>query len=100
MLKWRLFKWSYTRYILSGLFVDFFIKKCVEVYIKNFLIYGAQFFAEKYMIEHLTKKIFNFSINLWNTSFSINSLSYYYYFIQLLSVVLYVNILLNILAFI
>ena len=78
------------------MFIDFFIKKTSEVFIRNFLIYGAQFFAEKYLIEHFTKKFFTFTVNIFNNVFFTNTLSYYYYFVQILSNVLYICVILNI----
>ena len=50
----------HTRLILlfqSGFYMDFLLKKCCEVFIKNVFIYTSQFFGEKYFIEVLTKKI-------------------------------------------
>ena len=49
-----------SRFILlvqSGFYVDFFLKKMCEVFVKNVFIYTAQFFGEKYIIEVLTKKV-------------------------------------------
>ena len=40
----------------SGFYVDFFLKKTAEVFIRNVFIYASLFFGEKYMIEQLTKK--------------------------------------------
>lgn len=52
-------------YIFSqnGFYLDFIYKKVAEIFIRNFLIYGAQFFGEKYLIEFLTKNIFNNFLN-------------------------------------
>ena len=48
----------------SGFYIDFFLKKLSEIFIRNVFIYAALFFGEKYMIEHLTKKIVdNFIFN-------------------------------------
>ena len=41
----------------SGFYIDFIFKKLVEVFIRNVFIYASLFFGEKYMIEHLTKKV-------------------------------------------
>ena len=41
----------------SGFYIDFFLKKFGEVFIRNIFIYTALFFGEKYMIEQITKKI-------------------------------------------
>jgi len=33
------------------------LKKFAEIFIRNVFIYASLFFGEKYMIEHLTKKV-------------------------------------------
>jgi len=48
----------------SGFYIDFALKKFAEIFIRNIFIFAALFFGEKYMIEHLTKKIVdNFIFN-------------------------------------
>jgi len=48
----------------SGFYFDFFLKKLAEIFIRNIFVYAALFFGEKYMIEHITKKIIdNFIFN-------------------------------------
>ncbi len=46
---------EYDRSIKSGLYIDFFLKKLAESFIRNVLISGAYVFGEKYIIEYLTK---------------------------------------------
>ena len=46
----NLFK--FHRFFQSGMYFDFFYKKISEVFVRNVFIYMAQFFGEKYMIEH------------------------------------------------
>jgi hypothetical protein len=41
----------------SGFYIDFFLKKFSEVFIRNVFVYSSLFFGEKYMIEHITKRI-------------------------------------------
>lgn len=69
MLKSKIIEFSFIRFIQSGLYVDFFIKKISEIWIKNTFIFTAQFFGEKYLIEYLTKKLLIvvsiFLINQW-----------------------------------
>ena len=57
MLKFpqRRFRWSGKAQ--SGFFIDFFLKKIIDVFLRNVFVFGAMFFGEKYMIERLTKKI-------------------------------------------
>ena len=57
MLYSYLFKYRFIIFIQSGLYMDFFIKKLGEVFVKNFLVYTSNYFGEKYFIEVLTKKI-------------------------------------------
>ena len=57
MLKYPNFKKSFYIKAKSGFYFDFFLKKLLEVLIRNFLIYSALFFGEKFLIEILTKKL-------------------------------------------
>jgi len=52
-----LFNQRFILLIQSGFYIDFFLKKICEVFVKNIFIYSSQFFGEKYIIEVLTKKI-------------------------------------------
>lgn len=54
------FKWSGKAQ--SGFYIDFFLKKTVDVFIRNVFIYASLFFGEKYIIEQLTKKTIDFFI--------------------------------------
>jgi hypothetical protein len=49
MLKFKIVTFSFFRFIQSGLYLDFFLKKLVELFVKNFFIYAAQFLGEKYI---------------------------------------------------
>jgi len=73
----------------SGLYLDFFLKKLVELFVKNYLVYAAQFLGEKYMVEFLTKKIIDSSVINVNKVMSLVNLFYSNYFIQLLSLLFY-----------
>ena len=57
MLYSYLFKYRFIIFIQSGLYMDFFIKKVGEVFVKNFLVYTSNYFGEKYFIEVLTRKM-------------------------------------------
>jgi hypothetical protein len=89
MLKNNIFTFRFFRFIQSGMYIDFFFKKLVENYVRNSLVYSAQFFGEKYMIEYLTKKIIDSVIFNSNKVFFLIDLVYSYYFIQILSILLY-----------
>ena len=52
--------------IQSGFYLDFFLKKISEVFLKNVFIYSSLFFGEKYFIEVMTKKIIDNLIFLNN----------------------------------
>jgi hypothetical protein len=86
--------------VQSGLYLDFFLKKVVEIFIRYCLIYGAQFFGEKYMVEHFTKKIVEYALFKLNQFFAVGVLSYFYYFIQLVGTFIYILVLLNLLLII
>jgi hypothetical protein len=96
MLKFIIVKFNFFRFIQSGLYLDFFLKKLVEIFVKNVFIYSAQFMGEKYMIEFLTKKVIDSSIFNVNKIINLNDLFYSYYFIQLLSIFFYFFSLINI----
>ena len=96
MLKNNIFTFRFLKFIQSGLYLDFFLKKLIESYTKNLLIYSSQFFGEKYIIEYLTKKIIDSVVFNNNFLFSFLDLSYSMYFIQILSFFIYFFTLLNI----
>lgn len=64
----------------SGFYVDFLYKCIAEVIVRNVFIYTAQFFAEKYMIEVFSKKIFESSIFFFKRFAGITTLSSEYFF--------------------
>jgi len=63
VLKFPNFKKSLYIKAKSGFYFDFFLKKSLEVLIRNFLVYSSLFFGEKFLIEVLTKKILTRAIN-------------------------------------
>ena len=89
MLKFKIVTFNFFRFVQSGLYVDFFLKKIIEIFLRNTFIYAAQFLGEKYMIEFLTKKIIDSSIFNVNKVINLTDLFYSYYFIQLLCVFFY-----------
>lgn len=97
MLKNYLFNFRFFKFIQNGMYIDFFIKKIIESYVKNSLIYSSQFFGEKYIIEYFTKKIIDSVIFNSNKIFSFIDLFYSFFFIQLISVFFYTIIFLNLL---
>jgi len=89
MLNSFFFKFDFHRFCQSGCYLDFFVKKFSEVFLRNFFIYSAQFFGEKYMIEILTKKIFKLFIVKTNKFIGLTKLFYSLFFIQVLSFCFY-----------
>ncbi len=71
----------------NNLYVDYFFKKIASIFLKNFLVLGASYFSEKFMIEHYTKKIFNnylfYTNKLYNFFNFCLSSSYYFIFISI-----------------
>ena len=95
MLKFTHKKGRWLGKAQSGFYVDFFLKKLAEVFIRNIFVYASLFFGEKYMIEHLTKKtVDNFIFNS-NKFFGWTILNYTWFFYITLSIVLYTLLLIN-----
>ena len=86
MLKFKIVEFNFFRFIQSGLYFDFFLKKIIEIFVKNVFIYSALFLGEKYMIEFLTKKIIDSGVFNLNKLINLSELFFSYYFIQLLSI--------------
>ena len=95
MLKFpqRKFKWSGRAQ--SGFYFDFIFKKLGEIFVRNVFVFAALFLGEKYMIEHLTKKIVDSFIFNSNKFLGFTSLNFMFFFYFLLAVVLYLLVLLN-----
>lgn len=71
------------------MYIDFFIKKIVELLLKNFLVLGALFFSEKFLIEHFTKKIFNNYLYIFNkvSNFVNMCISSVFYYIAIIIII-------------
>jgi len=91
---------KFHRFCQSGFYIDFFLKKISEVFIRNIFIYLAQFFAEKYMIEFLTKKIVINSIFYFNRFFGWFKLEYFNFFLQFIYIVFYIIAIFNLILLI
>lgn len=98
MLNSFLFSFEFSRFCQSGCYFDFFYKKCSEVFIRHVFVYTSQFFAEKYMIETLTKRIIdNFLLNtnkwigwskLFYSAFFLKLISFLFYFLFFINLIL------------
>lgn len=80
---------KFHRFFQSGGYIDFFLKKFSEVFLKNVFIYVSQFFAEKYLIEILTKKVIDSSIFTLNQYLGWFKLEYFNFFLQFLYILFY-----------
>ena len=80
---------KFHRFCQSGCYFDFFYKKLTDVFVRNVFIYTSQFFAEKYMIEVLTKKIIDKSIFNVNKIIGFTKLNFFTFFLQTVYIFFY-----------
>lgn len=85
MLKLKIFTFSFIKFVQSGLYLDFFFKKLVELFIRTYFIYTSQFFGEKFIIEYFTKKTIESWIFSKNQYFGIFELNKSFFFLQIIS---------------
>lgn len=88
---------DFKRAAQSGFYIDFFLKNVFEIFVRNLLIYTAQFFCEKYVIEHFTKKFFFnvvYYVNLFNKS---TNFDYKFFFVQIIIIIFYSGFIFNLL---
>ena len=97
MLNFPQKKFKWVGKAQSGFYLDFIFKKFGEIFIRNVLIYAALFLGEKYMIEHLTKKIVDSFLFNTNKFLGWTTLNYMWFFYISLSIILYSLLLINIL---
>jgi len=83
----------------AGFYIDFFFKKIIEVFIRNFFIYTALFFGEKYMIEQLTKKTLDNLVFNSNKFIGWTILCGRWFFFMNISIVLYTIFFVNLCLF-
>lgn len=93
---YKFLTFKFFKFIQSGMYLDFIIKKFSERIIKNLLVYSAIFFGEKYIIEFLTKKIIELNIFNFNLFFSWKNYNFLIYYIQIISFLFYFIIIFNI----
>lgn len=91
--------YNFHRFIQSGFYLDFIVKKLSEVFIRNVLIYASIFFGEKFIIEYITKKIIDSYVFNYNKNFYVSNLSYLFYFSQIVSFIFYIFFFINIFTF-
>jgi hypothetical protein len=91
---------EFKRAAQSGFYIDFFLKNVFEAVVRNVLVYSAQFFCEKYMIEFFTKKFFVNIIYYFNFGAKSSNFDYRTFFIQLITFFFYISsVLLFLIAF-
>ena len=83
----------------SGFYIDFFLKKIADLFIRNIFIYMSLFFGEKYMIEQLTKKTIDLFVFTSNKHIGWTTLNSRLFFYTTLSTIILVLFLINILIF-
>jgi len=91
---------NFHRFCQSGCYFDFFFKKLSEVFVRNFFVYAAQFLGEKYMIEFLTKSIFNKVVFFVNKFSGSNNLKYFDFFYTIFTNIFYIIFFICVLNFI
>lgn len=99
MLHSFLFSFEFSRFCQSGWYIDFFLKKCAETFVRNVFIYTSLFFAEKYVIEGLTKRIVDLFLANSNRWVNFNNFTYINFFLNFLSVLFYFFTILNLYYF-
>lgn len=82
---------NFLKCVKNNLYIDYFVKKITEIFLKNYLVLTPMFFGEKYLIEIFTKKFTNtllfnfFNIfkykNYSNSYFFSNILTLFFYFL-------------------
>lgn len=92
----RVLLFNFHRYIQSGFYLDFIVKKLSEIFIRNVLIYSSIFFGEKFIIEYVTKKIIDSYVFNYNKDFYTHNLNYLFYFSQIISFIFYIFFIVNI----
>lgn len=93
MLKNKLITFKFFKFIQSGFYIDFIIKKLIEIPLRNILIYSSIFFGEKYIIEFFTKKIIDkFTFNNNNILFNFSEIKYFTQIIYIFSALLLITI--------
>ena len=87
---------EFKRAAQSGFYIDFFLRNIFEALVRNILIYSAQFFCEKYIIEFFTKKIFVNITYIFNYFFKSSNFNFKVFFVQFLTWFFYVGAVINI----
>jgi hypothetical protein len=95
MLKFPQKKTKWFGKAQSGFYIDFFLKKLTDLFIRNIFIFSAMFFGEKYMIEIITRKIVDSFLFKSNKFLGFTALNYRFFIYNLLIFIFYTLIFLN-----
>ena len=79
----------------SGAYFDYFLKKLSEIFLRNVFVCMSQFFAEKYIIEYLSKKLIESFVYYMLKGMSKRSLSYdsFFFLLVVTLIVAYISVL-------
>ena len=72
------------------MYIDFFLKKIAESFIRNIFVSGAFLIGEKYIIEHLTKSAGDKVISLFSDIYSNPLSSSLYVIVSFLTLSMYI----------
>lgn len=100
MLKTKIFIIFINNFFQTGWYVDFIVKKNIENFIKYFFIYSGLFFNEKFIIEYLTKIVFIYYISFFQTFIQSLNIPKIYIFLFFLNIILFFNLIFNIIILI
>ena len=73
----------------SGFYFDFIIKKLTEVFVRNVFVLGFFFFAEKFLIEFVSKDFINKFFYNFSNIFSSKYISFINFFFYIVISILY-----------
>lgn len=91
MLNNQVVSYRFKRALKCGFYLDFFYKKVCEVFIRNFLICGAQFFSEKYLVEFVTKVLIDRLVDVFSTLSNYYTVQPFALFLHVVYILFYVT---------
>ena len=97
MLKFPQKKTKWFGKAQSGFYIDFFLKKICDLFIRNIFIFSAVFFGEKYIVEKLTRKVVDVLLFKSNKIIGFTILNFRLFMYMFITFLLYSIFFLNIL---
>lgn len=95
MLKFPQKKTKWFGKAQSGFYIDFFLKKLADIFVRNVFIFSSLFFGEKYMIERITRKVFDFFLFNSNKKIGFTTINFRLYIYILLTIIFYLFFIFN-----